>query len=1303
MRRWSLAILASLFSGFLLLFAVLGWLGTESGGRWLEHRLEVALSGSAGERTQIEGLRLEFPSQISAGIISWADAGGVWLVLEQPRVVLDTAALVRGNLHVRSATATAVRWVRQPTPSTDGTDALAWSDLPKLLVDRLSVGVVEIADSLVRPGYRWTADGSLRWRGPDDFRVMLSAIGGSGPSAETVEFELLRSGAAEPSLRVDVRSPVAGLLEEPGLAAHLKGEGPLGDWSGSLDLTHPQWTVARMALRLSWLATGLELYVAGERIGASGWQVAPVGLHAVLAPAERTDGGWPLRLTLAKTTIRSPTSDSVTLAELELSVRGELHAEGLEQAQVELSTPQWSFEGSGGIADGWTRWAIDGRGDVDLAGFLDGSWQGRSELAVSARGGLEPLDASAEVVASVTDLRSPHERFVRVLGPKPVVKLWASSDGHGLRVSRVELDAPLQIAGQLQIDAGSLLRGDAEAALLDLSRLDPSLAGSLTSSLHLTGSVAEPELSGTAEFEDAAWSARDLGQLSLQAWATMGSGRVVADTRVAAGPVHAALRWTSDDDHTLRLEDCVLVGPQTSLTGAWNVGETGWAAAIRGRIGALESWSELPLAGSVELDLKAEGREAVPSRIEGDVRLSDARLRGESADVAVDALRLEVAIDDPASSDDSIELTATSLSIDDHGVDELTGKFRRDGAQWRMDWNARDEGSVVGSGALDFRWTEAAAGPLLELDVVRSWFDLYGQRLELASTTQLRLSTLRSEVRGLSATVGDGRLEVDTVMAASDLRLELKAVDFPLDAPAAWLGIAVSGSRLSGHASVAGTPSAPEGDVELRVSDIGSGRLASRGIAPMELRLRGQGDKRGWSAGVEVAGLRDSRCDGELRGAWTTAASGMMVAQGMLRCDVDLNEVMVLSAASDDQLAGRIQADLTLGASELAPSVHGAVTIRDGIWESLLSGTRIAGLQAELRCDGDRAHFTRLEGSDGDQGRLNAGGEFTWSWQGLEEVSMNVRVADFDLLRTDDAHARGDAVLHYHGGDAGPRLEGRVDLAEAWIQLPKRYDLQVDTLEITEVRGPSPVPVASGRRTETVSPDIAIDFTVAARRRVFLQGRGLDSEWGGRLRMTGNLTDPQYSGRFDVVRGTADILGKRFRITSGTVELVEGEPELDVRGEVEAREVVAVVRLHGRENRLDVEISSEPPLPRDEVLARVLFGRSAAQLTPMESIELAQSIAELSGYTTGADLLRRFGRMLGVDRISINRGDELAASTLSVGKYLGEDLFLSVEQGIWEDSSRVRVELEVIEHLTLDSEVGLDAQGKVGASWSWEY
>ena len=224
-------------------------------------------------------------------------------------------------------------------------------------------------------------------------------------------------------------------------------------------------------------------------------------------------------------------------------------------------------------------------------------------------------------------------------------------------------------------------------------------------------------------------------------------------------------------------------------------------------------------------------------------------------------------------------------------------------------------------------------------------------------------------------------------------------------------------------------------------------------------------------------------------------------------------------------------------------------------------------------------------------------------------------------------------------------------------------------------------------------------------RSAFVRGRGLDSDWRGDLRLGGTLAEPDLSGRLTAERGQFEVFGRTFRISPDSMVEFTGEgvsPRLDVAAEARAEEITARVEVTGTPESPTLDIASEPPLPRDEILSRVLFGTEAGNLTAFQQIQLAQMAASgLTGGGPGFDPVGGLRGLLGLDILEVGQAEEGGAA-VSAGKYIGDETFLRVEQGT-RDGGRVTVERELGGGFSVTTEVGQERGGGVGVEWRKDY
>lgn len=242
------------------------------------------------------------------------------------------------------------------------------------------------------------------------------------------------------------------------------------------------------------------------------------------------------------------------------------------------------------------------------------------------------------------------------------------------------------------------------------------------------------------------------------------------------------------------------------------------------------------------------------------------------------------------------------------------------------------------------------------------------------------------------------------------------------------------------------------------------------------------------------------------------------------------------------------------------------------------------------------------------------------------------------------------------------------------------------------------------------SPDVAaktgpgsINLKVTAPRRFVVEGHGLSSEWKTDLRIKGSPFAPSILGELSAVRGTLDILTRHFVLSRGVITFAGGSlanPLLDMILTNQRDDITGTIRLHGPVSKLGLELGSEPPLPRDEILAKIMFGKTVNQLGRMEAIRLAASVATLAGFG-GGDAVESIGEAFGLDSFGMNSGDDASSVTsLQMGKYINERVYVGVEQGKEADSSAYSVQVDLTPQIDLEVK---SEKGNTAAGIKWKY
>jgi translocation and assembly module TamB len=804
------------------------------------------------------------------------------------------------------------------------------------------------------------------------------------------------------------------------------------------------------------------------------------------------------------------------------------------------------------------------------------------------------------------------------------------------------------------------LGGDYALILSNLALLEPQIGAAIQGEAKLEGS-----LQGSVTAPGSAFRAT-LPGLTLEGALSLAEGAALPEGEVRA-----------------RLEDPVPYAALTGLAGlearadmtvALQTREGSPAADLSGTVTDLS----LPEATRVE-KITLSGR---ADDLLGALRFQ-ATARAEGARASeVTLSRLDVSAQG--------SLTALTFGLKGQGALQLTGESR----DLALDF----KGSAKGLDAAKKTLRLEEGGELL----------LGGHRMALSQPLDL---TLEGEDLTLSApdlALDDGQLSLRYARAAQQGSLEAAFSDLPFTLADLAAASPPEGT-VSGEVVLSGGRSA-KGEISLRTS-----RLALSGdedIPPLATEVAARFTGKQLEAQVTAKGAVKEPLQATLVLPMTLdlVTPGFTLPQnapisGQARWNSKLAPLAALFAPPNLKMTGNLALDARLSGTLDNPRMEGEAVLSGGTLEHLEQGTYFANLTLETRFNGETLNIERFSADDSLGGSFSGEGEI-----GLEPdrgfpLTYGMEFKNLRVVTRDEATANISGTVKANGSLRGMDLVARLKTEEVNISLANELPPEVVDLE------PIPVDqVSEGeeeqRQPPAVANNIRLDVVVDIPNRLFVRGRGLSSEWQGAVLVKGTAAAPAISGELTILRGDVEILAKRFVFKEGTIRLPErpgSPPVLDILAVHDKPSLQAQVRITGPSDNIEIKLSSLPPLPEDEILARVLFDKSAGQLSAIEALQLAGAIAQLTGKTSGPGILERARAAIGVDVLRVDGGDGSSGPSVEAGRYLTKDVYVGVEQGADPQSSGVAVELELNDNISIESKLKQSGGSNIGVMFEWDY
>ncbi len=670
------------------------------------------------------------------------------------------------------------------------------------------------------------------------------------------------------------------------------------------------------------------------------------------------------------------------------------------------------------------------------------------------------------------------------------------------------------------------------------------------------------------------------------------------------------------------------------------------------------------LRGSIDLAALGSDRPSAKAKLSGgfEPKGPAGELLGKSQDVDLAGTWARAAgTSGPAAPSDSGDLDVTAHSPDGRQQRAVL-RFERDARSARVDLSQLRVAPVEGPA-----WT-------------------------LEHPAKLALDAGGLDVGALALHTGATRLALDgrLVRPGSDRpgRITLEAHQVDLGPFCKLAGRGECGGRIDAHLLLAGAQARPEVSGKISAADLS---FADQVFGNVELGLHTE-------HGLVVDGRVDSPLGGHLAvGGTVPLAPGWPLPQPALEHPLSMRvhgEEVDLAGLREfvppgtfSELRGRALLDVSVAGSAGALRFSGEAKASDVTLGLAATGMRLRNGRIALHFAGDRAEVVEFSAEDG---KLTGGGHVELPSGESPRLDLSLDLAKLKVYDKPIATAVATGRLRLLGTLAAPEIEGDVTLDPVTIRpslLPGSGGAQRDpTIVVWNSNDPGAVrpgdvgtvgealeslsgkaATASGREGETYRR-MRVAVRVLLGESVGIRRNDADIRLGGELWATKDPGDEvRISGQILSTRGWYVFQGRRLELEHAWVTF-SGEspvdPYLNVAAIYRDAQYRITVAVQGTAQKPSLDLSSEPSLDQSDILAMLLFGKPASQLTGGQGQGLQQEALGLLASYVAPGLERSVIDTLGLTSLTFQMPSGASAGSIGVGRYLGEDLFVSISQDL---------------------------------------
>jgi translocation and assembly module TamB len=402
---------------------------------------------------------------------------------------------------------------------------------------------------------------------------------------------------------------------------------------------------------------------------------------------------------------------------------------------------------------------------------------------------------------------------------------------------------------------------------------------------------------------------------------------------------------------------------------------------------------------------------------------------------------------------------------------------------------------------------------------------------------------------------------------------------------------------------------------------------------------------------------------------------------------------------ADQQLSGPIGVAADFTGRVQSPQLAGIIRANNLAFADETYGTRIRNIALQGRFTSSTLEITQLTGRAG-EGTISGRGTVGFAAAAGYPMDIRLNLQNAQLARSDNIGATltGDLAITNSRAN-GALIAGDLTLPEVRYQIIRQGAAQVVELAGVRRKGEPLRPANEATaQADNAAPSIwKLDLRLHADNQLFIAGMGLESEWGADLRVQGTTATPSIVGTADLIRGTLSFSGQRFEVTRGHIAFTGARPpnpRLDLVASADIKDVTVNINISGSANNPQIAFTSNPGLPQDEIMARILFGGSVTEISALQAVQLATSLNSLRGGGGGLNPLGKLRSAGGFDRLRILGADDTTGrgTAIAAGFYLSNDIYLEIITDA-RGFTATQLEVALTKALSLLSQVGTSGGG----------
>ncbi len=411
---------------------------------------------------------------------------------------------------------------------------------------------------------------------------------------------------------------------------------------------------------------------------------------------------------------------------------------------------------------------------------------------------------------------------------------------------------------------------------------------------------------------------------------------------------------------------------------------------------------------------------------------------------------------------------------------------------------------------------------------------------------------------------------------------------------------------------------------------------------------------------------------------------------GSIRIDsLDINKLSEFSPVKNLSFEGFADAEIEVKNSINNPLISGILKLSDGRFANQRSGSEFEDIRLFASIDSSTVSLDTLSLRTG-KGKLAMNGyislENTDSLE-LNDLSLKLKSENFQVVDANFAELNFNSELDLSGTLGRPAFKGNLRINDSKINIDyfnemvgKKTDQPDPPLLVSAIS--DTLNIDAGADSTVSGPSFtATDFyknlsgeaTVDIPGNTWVTGRDMNFELNGTVRAVKTTDNISLFGDMNIKRGYYKIYGRNFDFEKGKITFTGSagfNPDVDFEIVYSFRDIEKELRdlkllVTGKLMQPDLRfVLDDEAVEEKDAISYIVFGKSVNQLGEGEREKMSgQDVAIGAAVTQLSSVLKDvLQESAGVDVFEVSGGEDWKSGSVTIGKYITNNLFLSYDR-----------------------------------------